>query len=138
MPEKYEIIFQEICRGDASAYQYCCETLRWLHVMDDVLDNQAPKPAELLVQSFVRYLEMISTNDFWKGNAGRLMPVIRASAVAFLDSERWKVREDVRDKLAAEVLKSEYQNIFFEVAACVGGFPHQREMSERYRAYYFG
>jgi hypothetical protein len=41
------------------------------------------------------------------------------------------------ERITAQVLKSEYLNVFLTVAALIGGFDHAAQMSDKYRLYSF-
>lgn len=138
--DKYITVFTEIARGDAGAFDLLVTLLKWFHVHDDMLDGERSKYplAEISVMMLLDLMDMLSSNPFWQKHRSALRSVVRISAISYLDSERLKKSDNLQDKLCAEVLKSEYQNIFWAVADCVGGFEHARAMSAKHRAYYFG
>lgn len=140
-PLKYDLVFREIARGDEDAYQLLRGLLEWFHVHDDLIDGKGvghPLSAEGSVFVFLRLVDIFSDNKFYQTHKAALRPVIRISAIAYLDSERLSRSENLQDKLSAEILKSQYQDIFWAVADCIGGWEFAREMSIKHRAYYFG
>jgi hypothetical protein len=134
----YNEIFKEISNGDPYAYDFCRTLFEWVHASDDLIDKDKEISLDFWIHANIKLLDMAGSNPFFRKHHKQLMVVIRSSALAYVASEKYRKHDDVRNVLAAEVLKSEYQNVFFEVAFLTGGFSFQRAISEKYRDYHWG
>jgi hypothetical protein len=128
-------MFEDICRGDQEALHVCWSLFRFLHVLDDMFDGDQEFSARAAGLSFLDFTETVACNPFFQAHRDLLCGSMRVALVEWIDSEAWRTREDLREKVAAEVLKSQYQNIFFLIASLVGGLPHMAAMSAKWRDY---
>lgn len=132
-----ETAFQEIARGDMSAFEFLRAIYTWAHVLDDLIDKDKPTGPEVTVWTQTQLIFTLADNAFFQRHKAFLLPVVLTSALAFLASEERKNSPDVMERIAAQVLKSEYVNIFLAAAFCVGGWDHAALMSTKFRAYHF-
>ena len=137
MPYQPETAFQEMARGDASAVEFLRAIYIGSQILDDLIDKDKPVTAEMAVWSQTHLICTVATNSFFQAHKATLIPVICTSALAFIASEERKNHPDVLERLTAQVLKSEYLNVFLAVSFCVGGWQHAAEMSRKYREYSF-
>lgn len=131
----FDAMFRELCLGNEDAVKVCWSVFRFLHVLDDLFDRDHPVTPADLGLSLLSLVETLSENPFWLAHVGSLLPVLRVGVMEWIDSEAWRARTDVREKLAAEVLKSGYQNFFYAIAGVLGGTVHMQAMTEKYRQY---
>lgn len=130
--------FTEIANGNDDAAHFCASVHAFAHLIDDLYDkDHTPKPEDV-AWVLAGFITDIAENPFFQAHRAQLLAAIRSSLLSWVSSEQFKAREDVRDKLAAEVLKSGYQDVFFVVADLVGGMNHALVMSTKWRGYDFG
>lgn len=128
--------FKEIARGDEDAERFCGDFYLWCHKKDDLVDKDKPVSVEMSVSFDLRLFGAFADNSFFQRHRERLWPVIQTSALAYIASERMKNSPDVLERITAQILKSEYMNVFFVVALILGGFDHALAM-QKFREYSF-
>jgi hypothetical protein len=129
--------FEEISRGDKSACELLGSFYLWVHNQDDLIDKDKDvKPCEA-VGFNIQILRAFAKNTFFQAHQDFLWPVILTSALSYIASEDRKGDADVVNRITAQVLKSEYMNVFFAIAFCVAGWDHALAMSRKYRDYSF-
>jgi hypothetical protein len=131
---RYEM-FREICRGDEAAISLCWSLYQFLHVLDDLVDRDVPVTPEMVGLSFLSCVETFAANPFFQQHRDLILGALRPAVIQWVNSEEWRKRDDVREKVAAEVIKSGYQDVFYLIAGLVGGLPHQLEVAARWREY---
>lgn len=133
-----EAAFQEIAAGNKLAYEFCRSAFEFFHLIDDLIDRDKPVIPNDIVLCLLKFIETISRNEFYQANRDDLFASIYSAGLAFAASLRMAEDSDVQRRLASEVLKSQYQDIFFRVAFWVGGSRHSIEMDTKFRGYSFG
>lgn len=137
-PFDIQKLVREVCLGDESAENFCTVLIAWLHILDDIVDQDNPlPPRELFVRVQLEAAFTFADNAFFIDNREGLLALIETAARAFLDSLRWNAESDQRKRRAADVLKSQYQEVIWHVARLVGGVEHQREITDKWRHYQF-
>ena len=134
-PTHFEALFQEVCMGDPDAVEVCRSVFQFLHIIDDLVDRDHPVPVELIGEQLLVFIETVALNPFFQRHRSALCGCLRVGVIEWVDSEKWRLRTDVREKIAAEVLKSQYQNFFYMVAGLVGGVKHMSAMAAKYRQF---
>lgn len=109
----------------------------WFHKQDDIYDQDKEVPAERAAGFDLALLHALAKNQFFQKHQDYLWPVITMGAIAWVASEDRANAPDVLERITAQVLKSQYQDIFFAVAFCIGKFDHAVQMSRKYRQYSF-
>ncbi len=132
-----EAAFEEMARGDAGAREFLNAFYVWAHTLDDLIDQDKPVGPDLAVWTQTHLMFVLAGNPFFQKHQAFLLPVILTSALAFLASEARKNRPDVLDRITAQVLKSQYLDVFLAAAFCIGGWDHAAAMSAKYRDYSF-
>lgn len=130
-------MFSEIAKGDSAAEEFLKSFYLWVHNVDDGIDRDKPANAAETAVIHTNLFFVLSKNAFFSKNSATLLPVVLTSALAYVASEERKNSADVLDRITAQVLKSEYINVFFMVAYIIGGWDHALEMSRKWRAYDF-
>jgi len=128
--------FQVISNGNRDAYALCHAIYDWLHAIDDLYDRDKEVSPEDWTEVNMTILHFAAKNEFFRDIFDSVFPIIRASFLAYVASEKYRASEDVQDKVVAEVIKSQYMDIFFEIAFHTGGFDQQR-CSNEFRGYHF-
>ena len=130
-------VFSEIARGDKSAEEFLCALYCWFHKQDDLIDRDRVVPPEVTVGVDLTLLHAISKNQFFQKYQDYIWPVLTMGALAWVASQERANSSDVLERITAQVLKSQYQDVFYAVAFCVGKFDHAAAMSRKYRDYCF-
>jgi len=131
----FPTVFKEVCCGDGVAQNFCMVMLAHVHTLDDLIDrDKALSPSDVAGEDF-RFIYTLATNTFFQKHKEVLMPTLLIGGIAWRDSEDWKNRPHPLDKLASQVLKSQYQDIFTLVAFLCGGQTHAMEMARKHRNY---
>jgi hypothetical protein len=129
--------FSEIARGDQAAYDFLAAFYLWCHKHDDLIDRDKPVKPEENVWFNLNLFQQLARNPFYQKNHEFLWPVLVTSGLSWIASEDFKRKENVLEKITAQVLKSEYVNVILAIAFLVGGFEHALAMSRKYREYAF-
>lgn len=129
-------IFAEATLGDQHATEFLHAFLHFVHLIDDVIDGQKPHgDAEYVLLVHLEMLRILSFNPFWEKHKVSLFPIVLQSVRAYADSNRWATRPDFRDRASSDVLKSQYQDVWFHVAYLCGGYSHMARISDQFRIY---
>lgn len=132
-----ERAFKTIANGNDEAYALCFALFHWAHAIDDLYDRDQEVSPERWMEINLTILDMAWRNNFFRQNYPSLFPVIRQSMMAWVASEKYRAQEDVQARVIAEVLKSQYQDVFFEIAFWCGGLAHQIKCDQEFREYSF-
>lgn len=128
----------EIANGDESARQFLVVVYEFVHMLDDLVDRDVQRKPEEIVVVLAAFVETVAANEFFQAHRPALLAALRSGMIAWAASEEFKTREAPLDRLAGEVLKSHYQELFFLSASLTGGMPHALKMSSKYRGYKAG
>jgi len=127
---------EEISKGNSDALRFMRAFYIWVQVQDDLFDKDRPVTAANLVSTNLNLLFEVSQNPFFQEHRNVFLPVIVSSSLAWASSEEFKSREAVFDRLTSQVIKSQYMDVFFQVALLVGGIDHAFAMQRKFRSYY--
>jgi hypothetical protein len=133
-----EQAFQDISAGNADAYTFCRSAFEFFHLIDDLVDRDKPVAPNDLVICLLKFIDVLTRNEFYQSHRDDLFAFIYSSAMAYAASLRLAQDEDIQRKVASEVLKSQYQDLFFRVAFWTGGSRHAIDMDAKHRGYCFG
>ena len=133
----YDDVLSEICKGDPHAFYFCTAFWNFCHSQDDLLDQDKEVLPDVVVFNSLRLIDAIGGGEFYRKHQAMLWPVIMVTIQAYMMSNEWCKREHVLDRTVSQVLKSQYQDVFFMVAYLVGGFDHMMAMDRKYRMYSF-
>lgn len=129
-------IFEEICRGNQSAVDFCHAFLAWVHFIDDMIDKDKPgADQEDIVRLNLELAMVFAFNPFWQEHKTRLIPLVVQGAQAYQDSIEWALRENDRDREASDILKSQYAEVFWHIAYICGGKEHLEQVTSKYRRF---
>lgn len=138
MKPDIETAFREISAGNDLAYEFCRCAFEFFHLIDDLIDRDKDLQPNDIVLALLKFIDVIGGNEFYQTHRADLFASINAAAMAFAASLRMASDPDIQHRVAAEVLKSQYQDLFFRVAFWVGGSRHSIEMDTKFRGYCFG
>jgi hypothetical protein len=118
---------------NTDAKKFAHAFVAWVHWIDDVIDkDHLWLPADA-VRVNLEMLMAFSENPFFQTNKYFLMPLIIQASRAFGDSLKWAERDCIKDRRAADVLKSAYHEVIWHVAYLVGGWDHMCVVTEKCR-----
>jgi hypothetical protein len=137
MPWKPADAFKEIARGDQNAEDFLSVFYCWAHMRDDLVDKDKVVAPETAAGLDFTLLHTFSKNRFFEQHKDFLLPVLMTGALAWIASEDRKNHPDLLERLAAQVLKSQYVDVFLAVSFLVGNFDHAVRMSRKYREFSF-
>jgi hypothetical protein len=137
MPWKPADAFKEIARGDQNAEDFLSAVYIWFHKQDDLYDRDKEVAAETSAGFDFFILQTFAKNPFFQKHQDFILPVLLMGALAWVASEDRRQSTDILERLEAQVLKSQYVDVFLAVAFCIGGFDHAVKMSRKYREYHF-
>jgi hypothetical protein len=137
MPWKPADAFKEIACGNREAEAFMGALYIWFHAQDDLYDNDKPVKPEVAAGFNFNILHTFAKNLFFREHQDFLLPVLMVGALAWVASEDRKNSPDLMERLTAQVLKSQYGDVFFTVAFIIGGFDHAVAMSRKFREYDF-
>lgn len=138
MNPEIEACFKEIAAGNQDAFDLCRSAFEFFHLFDDLVDRDQPIDANETVLCLLKFIETLTRNEFYQKHRDDLFATLTAGALAYAASLRQATDQNVQRRLASEVLKSQYQDLFFRVAFWTGGSRHSIEMDTKYRGYCFG
>lgn len=127
---------KEISNGNEDAHRFMRALYIWVQVQDDLFDKDHEIKASQLASSNLNLLIEVSNNPFYRENSNVFLPVIASASLAWVASEDFAKREGTLERVASQVIKSEYMNVFFQVALLVGGWDHALAMQSKFRSYY--
>lgn len=130
-------VYQDIAWGNRDAQQLLCAWANFCHALDDCVDRDKPVEPSATVRVFLDWTLTVSENPFFQIHGTKLLPLVIASANAFLDAEAWASDEDAQKRRFADAWRSFFSQFTFHVAFIVGGFGHMRSMSDKYRGALF-
>ena len=128
---------KEISNGNEDAHRFMRSFYLWIQVQDDLFDKDHEVTASQLVSANMNLLIEVSQNPFYQEHRAVFLPVLMSSSLAWVSSEDFKKRENPLDRMSSQVIKSQYQDVFFQVALLVGGMDFCLAMQAKYRSYYF-
>lgn len=129
--------FKEIARGNREAEAFMGALYIWFHKQDDLIDRDKLVPSDVTAGFDFHILHTFAKNPFFREHQDFLLPVLMVGALAWVASEDRKNSPDLLERLTAQVLKSQYGDVFFTVAFIIGGFDHAVAMSRKFREYDF-
>lgn len=133
-PERIAVA-EKACCGNKDAANFCLWFVEWCHWIDDLIDkDKLWLPADT-VRVNLEALLAFTDNPFFQAHKQALMPIIVSAFAAFADSVKWEKRESVFDRRAADILKSYYHEVIWQVAFICGGWEHMRTVTAERRIF---
>lgn len=128
---------REISKGDESAFSCLNTIFIWLHALDDIIDRDKPHLLSWIIVAHLQFIDTIANNPFFQKHKATLLPVLNAAALAYLASEKFRENESPLYRIGSQVLKSQYQDLFYTSATLIGGIDHAIAMQQKYRDFDF-
>ena len=123
----------QLTSGNQSAALWLVDYDAFCGLLDDVIDEPGKVSDERLVKEVLALLGNLCNPGWARDNAPRLFPLIVAAANTWLDSNRLVKSGDFQERLASDVLKSQYTEMERVVANMCGGFAAMRQASGQRR-----
>lgn len=125
----------EVCQGQESAAVFCLAFFRWVHWLDDLADQDVVWTVEEALRLNLEALACFSHNEFFQQHRDVLLSFIKQAALAWADSNDLARSPVVRDRLTADIMKSDYHRVFWQVALICGGVEHAEAMTAKFRSF---
>lgn len=135
--DNVQAAFVEISKGDQGALDFLSAFYLWAHNQDDLIDQDKKVPVSYTVGTNLQLIHTFAKNPFFQKHQDFLMPVILVGLLAYVVSEDKRQSADVLERITAQVLKSQYADVFVATAFLVGGFDHALAMKRKYHDYDF-
>jgi hypothetical protein len=122
-------ILADVSCGNKQAADFCWSYIAFCHFVDDVADGETKKwSREELVNVNLEAILAFSVNPFFRLHKERLLPLIINATNAWIDSENPRHDQRMRD-----VLKTQYQEVVWQVAFLCGGYENLRRVTQTHR-----
>ena len=122
-------VLAEVSCGNKHAADFCWAYIKFCHFIDDVADGEAEKWSRTeLVDVNLDAILAFAANPFFRAHKDRLLPLIVNATNAWVDSENG--RHDTR---MCDVLKTNYQEVIWQVAFICGGYENLRRVTSAHR-----
>jgi len=133
------LIIEEICCGNADAQTFLWAFLRWVHWLDGVVDGDKDGDREPQIVALINtdLFLVAASNPFFQAHRDGLLALVIQAMAAWVDSNEWARREPQEHRIAADVLKGMYHEIFWHTAALCGGLAHMLAMTAKHREFDF-
>jgi len=125
-PDKIELI----ANGNQDAGEFAWVFFKWLHELDDAWDQDQPIRPEFFIRALLEMAVVFAGNRFWLLHRDALFALLQLSFLSWEAGEEWKARTG-HDRVAAEVIKSLYRQIFWFVAVHCHGLEGAREVMQQ-------
>lgn len=126
----------EVCKGDREALVFVSLWYKWAHFCDDVIDTMEDgRPTmnkEEMIQGFLT-AAMLYSCPFYKKHSDILFSCVVTTTNAYADSVAWERSPIDHRRNIGNILRTCGNEMFFLVAALVGGVSHMRSVSQRIR-----
>jgi hypothetical protein len=126
--------FALIANNDAQAYDFLWQFWCFEHCFDDLVDRDKETSPEMVMRTIIKFLEMMTYNQFWLRNRETIFPFIVSTATRWLDGDEWACSPDERQRSASQVIRSGDVDLFLHIAYLTGGWDHLRAVKNT-RAY---
>jgi hypothetical protein len=130
-------LIEELCLGDKDAQTFLLAFHRWVHWLDDVADGEPVNAPKLLALTNTEWFAVVAHNPFFRRHSDGLTALIIQSMAAWVDSNEWATRVRTEHRVASDVLKGFYHEVFWHTAALVGGLEHLLAMTAKHREFDF-
>jgi hypothetical protein len=137
LAESQKEVLACVCAGNKEAFVFCETLVGWLHWIDDMADRDRTWQPSDTVRINLAALATFAANPFFQKHRTALMSLLTQAFCGWLDGEQWAKRANVRERRAADVIKSTYHEVIWHVAYLVGGWNHLRHVTATCRAYDF-
>lgn len=136
-PEQEHDLVLRICAGNDDATQWMQLIRAWVHLSDDIVDeDMAPehrkRGAERLCQLGALSLRLY-THPFFKRHEGPLHGAQLSNLVTYADSVQWEGEAGWKGT-CADWLRHGGIEMVMIIAAAVGGYEHMRSFSQELRS----
>ena len=130
-------IFSVVANGNADAERLCRLFCARCHLWDDVEDKDKPVTDDRIVHIETQWTLEMTGNQFWLAHRSTLGPLMVLGMVAWRDANRLGKSADLKDQIAADVLKAKYHDVLWATALLTGGVKKLMEITSEFREFDF-
>jgi len=116
--------------GDAQAYDFCWKFWCFTHCIDDLVDKDKFAPPEVIVKSFVGFIDALSMNAFYTKWKFALYPFMIQACARWLDGDALSNSENEEDRIRGEVVRCGDLELYLHVAYIQGGWDYMRSIKD--------
>lgn len=135
MNQEFKSFVDEVCLGNKDAQNFCICYGEIIGLIDDLIDKDKECKPYDIVRAFNCFAINMACNPFWIDNSQHLLPMIINGGNTFLHAEELAKSNDVEALKNANILKSEWSNIFYMIAFLLGGQEHAVKMMAKHKTY---
>lgn len=130
-------LIKECANGNNDAFVCASTIYLYIDWIDNVIDGDVKTNAEETAKVSLNLFMVLSFNPFFLEHKEKLAPVLLAAFNAWLDSESLKDHEDYRVRVAGDVLKGYFLEVFYLIGFITGGYDLMRKLSAKWRGFDF-
>lgn len=123
---------KQIAKGNTAAETFCHLWVFYCHHVDDVIDGDLPHDYDTK-QAIIEAMALQSaflSSDYYVNNRASLYPVVVVSLSDYAISVAWETSKVEWQQRAADLLRSNCNQVLTVVALLEGGYQHAKEMGK--------
>jgi hypothetical protein len=120
-----------LCNGNAEAVAFCRRFWSFCHLLDDIVDRDTPVNDDKLITEMASMVVELLHNPFVIRNKDALTALVLVSFNAWIDSNVLAMDQRKERRIASDVLKGFYHEVFYFVGYLCGGWAHYRKVSSQ-------
>lgn len=130
-------IIKACANGNAYAESFLGHFWVFAHALDDCVDKPERIDDQNITRAIINLIVDVAHNPFFEQNKHALIAILQLSAAAWLDSNQMARSGIPEQRLAADVLKGAYHEVFWFTALKTGGWDYMRSVTKEYREFDF-
>lgn len=132
-----EQIIKACANGNAFAASFLTHFWHFAHAIDDVVDKPSEIDDESVTRSVINLIADVGQNPFVEQHRSSIITLIQLCAAAWLDSNKMAQSGVAEERIASDVLKGMYHEVFWFTALKTGGWNHMRNTQKEFREFDF-
>ena len=120
-----------VTAGNAEAKAFLAAWHRYCHLLDDIVDGDAPAGAAIQLG---RWANDIYSCSFYRTNQAALQPLVQLITCHYEDSVEMATSEMAWERAEADVIRHAGADMVRVVAFLIGGYSHMRAVSRDIRS----
>ena len=116
--------------GNALAYDFAWRFWCFTHCIDDLLDGDKKASPEIIVKSFIGFIDILTNNQFYQTHKIGLYPLMAQACARWLDGDALSKSESEEDRIRGEVVRCGDIEIYLHIAYLTGGWDYMRSLKQ--------
>ena len=121
-------ILTRVAKGDAMAFDFMWRFWNFMHVYDDLVDQDKPIGVETAAQELLAFVQTISFNPFYQKHSHQLYPLIVRCCHRWVTGDEMLASDDDTKRAQSTVVRCGELDLFMYIAYLIGGWTHMREI----------